>query len=92
MMLQEKIKHAREVGGIARTEPTGDFSQFFPAEDPIRLELESLFPPFSGPVSHRYLECAYCHRTFTAEQLAGDDWRCPTPLDQRPGGRCYFRS
>ena len=34
---------------LARTEPTGDFSQFFPADDPIRQELESLFPPYPGP-------------------------------------------
>jgi hypothetical protein len=92
MMLQQKIRHNREYG-LVRTEPTGDFSQFFPPEDPIRQELESLFPPFTGPVGHRRLECAYCHRNFRAEERAEEDWRCPTPLDQRGhGGACYFRS
>ena len=91
MMLQEKIKHGREMGGIPRTEPTGDFSQFFPPEDPIRQELESLFPPFSGPIAHRPMECAYCHKRYTAEQLSLAEWHCETPLDQRPEGRCYFR-
>ena len=91
MMLQEKIKRS-ERGATPRTEPTGDFSQFFPPDDPIRQELESLFPPFAGPIAHRQLECAYCHRSYTPEQLAADAWRCETPLDQRPGGRCYFRS
>jgi hypothetical protein len=90
MMLQEKIK-ASEKGAYPRTEPTGDFSQFFPPNDPIRMELESLFPPFSGPVLHRQIECAYCGRSYTAEDLADPSWTCPTPLDARPGGRCYFR-
>jgi hypothetical protein len=91
MMLQEKIR-AGKGGGLVRSEPTGDFSQFFPPEDPIRLELESLFPPFTGPTSHRMLECAYCQRSFNAEQLSDPDWTCPTPLGDRPEGRCYFRS
>ena len=91
MMLQEKIRQS-ERGMLPRTEPTGDFSQFFPPEDPIRQELESLFPPFSGPASHQRLECAYCHGVFTPEQLTEDDWRCPQPLNLRPGGRCFFRS
>jgi hypothetical protein len=92
MMLQEKIRHNREYG-LVRTEPTGDFSQFFPPEDPIRQELESLFPPFTGPVGHRQIECAYCHRWFTADQVAEAGWTCPTPLNERgPDGRCYFRS
>jgi NADH-quinone oxidoreductase subunit B len=91
MMLQEKIRKGKG-GGLVRTDPTGDFSQFFPPEDPIRQELESLFPPFTGPVQHRVLECAYCHRTYNAEQLAEPDWSCPTPLNQRPDGRCFFRS
>ena len=62
------------------------------AFDPIRMELESLFPPFTGPTAHRRLECAYCERSFTPEQLSEDSWTCPTPLDGRPGGRCFFRS
>jgi hypothetical protein len=91
MMLQEKIR-ASERGMLPRTEPTGDFSQFFPPEDPIRQELESLFPPFTGPVAHRHLECAYCHHTYLADELSSESWRCEQPLDQRPGGRCFFRS
>jgi NADH-quinone oxidoreductase subunit B len=91
MMLQEKIKASRD-GMLERTEPTGDFSQFFPADDPIRQEIESLFPPYSTTVAKRPLECAYCHRTYTADQLAHEEWRCETPLDLRPDGRCYFRS
>jgi NADH-quinone oxidoreductase subunit B len=92
MMLQEKIK-ASEKGMLPRTEPTGDFSQFFPADDPIRLELESLFPPFSGPTAHQRLECRYCHRVYTPEQLASATWECEAPIDERgEGGRCYFRS
>ena len=91
MMLQEKIKQGHDVNA-PREEPPGDFSQFFPADDPIRCELESLFPPFTGPAAHRPLACAYCHRAYTSEQLASADWRCETPLDERPGGRCFFRS
>jgi NADH-quinone oxidoreductase subunit B len=91
IMLQEKIKASRD-GRFDRTEPTGDFSQFFPETDPIRQELESLFPPFGGPAAHRGLECAYCQRSYTPDQLSDEAWRCETPLDQRPNGRCYFRS
>lgn len=46
MMLQEKIKKDRIGGQRERIEPTGDFSQFLPENDPLRRELESLFPPF----------------------------------------------
>jgi len=91
MMLQEKIRKGHG-GGLTRSEPTGDFAQFLPPEDPIRLELESLFPPFTGPTQHRQMECAYCQRSFNAEQLADPAWACPTPLNERPDGRCYFRS
>ncbi len=91
MLLQEKIKHSRD-GRLDRTEPTGDFSQFWPPEDPIRQELESLFPPFTGSGAHRQLECAYCHRVYTQDQLAAEAWQCETPLNQRPDGRCFFRS
>jgi hypothetical protein len=91
MMLQEKIRSS-EKGALPRTEPTGDFSQFFPPEDPIRLELESLFPPFTGPAQHRQLKCAYCHRSFVAEQFADPTWACPAPLNERRDGRCFFRS
>ncbi|HLF71177.1 MAG TPA: NADH-quinone oxidoreductase subunit B family protein [Dehalococcoidia bacterium] len=91
MMLQEKIKQS-ERGMLPRSEPTGDFSQFFPEGDPIREELESLFPPFSGPVLHRRLGCAYCKRVYTQEQLADPDWHCEAGLNERHEGRCFFRS
>ncbi len=90
MLLQEKIRKSR-AEPIPRTEPTGDFSQFLPPGDPIRLELESLFPPFHSTEGKRQMQCAYCKRTFMANELSDPDWRCPTPMDQRPGGRCYFR-
>ena len=45
--LQEKIKHAEVTGQRERPEPTGDFSAYLPPDDPIRKELESLFPPFT---------------------------------------------
>jgi NADH-quinone oxidoreductase subunit B len=90
MMLQDKIRNSSK-NPVPRTEPAGDFSQFFPADDPIRQELESLFPPFTGSAAHRRIDCAYCHRTYTAEQLASEAWHCETPLNERPGGRCYFR-
>ncbi len=45
--LQEKIRHAEVTGQRERPEPTGDFSQYLPPDDPIRKELESLFPPFT---------------------------------------------
>ena len=47
MMLQEKIKRESIAGKRDRIEPTGDFSTFLPADDPIRRELESLFPPYT---------------------------------------------
>ena len=49
MMLQEKIRR----NDRSRPEPTGDFSQHLPPNDPIRLELESLFPPFDASKRHR---------------------------------------
>jgi len=48
MMLQEKIRR----NDRSRLEPTGDFSQHLPPNDPIRLELESLFPPFDASKRH----------------------------------------
>src|SRR5437870_13862572 len=45
MLLQEKIKHESLLGGRKVTQPTGDFSRYLPEGDPVRLELESLFPP-----------------------------------------------
>ena len=46
MLLQEKIKHERVIGGRQVTEPKGDFSRYLPEGDPVRRELESLFPPY----------------------------------------------
>jgi hypothetical protein len=47
MLLQDKIKETyRSNGGRTRPEPTGDFSPYLPPDDQVRLELESLFPPF----------------------------------------------
>ncbi|MGI8549390.1 MAG: NADH-quinone oxidoreductase subunit B [Dehalococcoidia bacterium] len=46
MMLQEKIKQESIAGKRERVEPVGDFSRFLPPSDPIRRELESLFPPY----------------------------------------------
>lgn len=45
MLLQEKIKREAVEGKWQRDEPSGDFSRYLPPDDPIRLELESLFPP-----------------------------------------------
>ena len=49
MMLQQKIMR----NDRSRPEPTGDFSQYLPPDDPIRLELESLFPPFDASKRQR---------------------------------------
>ena len=46
IMLQNKIMDSSVTGQRARPEPDGDFSAYLPPEDPIRRELESLFPPF----------------------------------------------
>ncbi len=45
MLLQEKIKHASITGERGRKLPSGDFSKYLPEGDPLRMELESLFPP-----------------------------------------------
>lgn len=50
MMLQEKIKQERITGKRDRVEPSGDFSAYLPEGDPIRKELESLFPPYVDAV------------------------------------------
>jgi NADH-quinone oxidoreductase subunit B len=47
MLLQDKIRESRKPGQRRRPEPTGDFSPYLPNGDPIRQELESLFPPFT---------------------------------------------
>src|SRR5689334_7281215 len=46
MMLQEKIKKESIAVRRERIEPVGDFSEFLPDNDPIRRELEMLFPPY----------------------------------------------
>ncbi len=46
MLLQDVIEEERELGRKLRPEPTGDFSSMLPEGDPIRRELESLFPPY----------------------------------------------
>lgn len=44
MLLQERIKTYGETGVRGKEEPTGDFSKFLPDGDPLREELEALFP------------------------------------------------
>ena len=46
MLLQDRIRQTDQTGQRRRPEPTGDFSPYLPPDDPVRLELESLFPPF----------------------------------------------
>ncbi len=46
MLLQDRIKDADRTGRRKRPEPDGDFSAYLPPDDPVRRELESLFPPF----------------------------------------------
>jgi len=47
MLLQQKIKRMSLAGERERRLPSGDFSKYLPEGDPIRRELESLFPPFA---------------------------------------------
>ena len=47
ILLQEKIKQTKSSGDRDRKLPSGDFSKYLPPEDPVRRELESLFPPFA---------------------------------------------
>ena len=46
MLLQEKIKKHGTIDPPERRQPSGDFSRYLPEGDPIRRELESLFPPY----------------------------------------------
>lgn len=48
MMLQDKIRDFGVTTQRVRPEPDGDFSQYLPEGDPVRRELESLFPPYEG--------------------------------------------
>ncbi len=47
MLLQEKIKHSSLSGDRDQKLPSGDFSRYLPDGDPLRVELESLFPPYA---------------------------------------------
>ncbi len=47
MLLQDRIRETHHAGRRQRPQPTGDFSPYLPPDDPIRRELESLFPPFT---------------------------------------------
>ena len=46
MLLQDVIKEEGLAGQRRRPEPAGDFSRMLAEGDPIRRELESLFPPY----------------------------------------------
>jgi NADH-quinone oxidoreductase subunit B len=60
MMLQDKIKqYGVEGGQRMRPEPDGDFSRYLPEGDPLRLELESLFPPYTTPSDPNRLSGGY---------------------------------
>jgi NADH-quinone oxidoreductase subunit B len=48
ILLQEKIKKERLGGERDVVQPAGDFARFLPEGDPVRRELESLFPPYTG--------------------------------------------
>ncbi|MEE8369673.1 MAG: NADH-quinone oxidoreductase subunit B family protein [Dehalococcoidia bacterium] len=48
MLLQEKIKRSSVAGDEERKLPSGDFSRYLPEGDPLRRELESLFPPYTS--------------------------------------------
>jgi NADH-quinone oxidoreductase subunit B len=48
MMLQDRIREHGISGQRMRPEPDGDFSRYLPDDDPMRRELESLFPPYEG--------------------------------------------
>ena len=45
MLLQDKISKESAFGRREVKQPTGDFSRYLPDGDPVRAELESLFPP-----------------------------------------------
>ncbi len=46
ILLQEKIKRSKLSGDRDRKLPAGDFSRYLPDGDPLREELEHLFPPY----------------------------------------------
>ncbi len=47
MLLQDRIRESGPDGRRDRPSPSGDFSSYLPEGDPIRLEIESLFPPYT---------------------------------------------
>ena len=46
MLLQQKIKRMSITGVREREDPKTNFDLYLPPDDPIRKELESLFPPY----------------------------------------------
>jgi len=46
MLLQEKVKRMSITGERDREDPKTNFDLYLPPDDPIRQELESLFPPY----------------------------------------------
>jgi len=46
ILLQQKIKRMSITGVREREDPKTDFDLYLPPDDPIRQELESLFPPY----------------------------------------------
>jgi NADH-quinone oxidoreductase subunit B len=52
MLLQQKIKKFGTLGERERKLPSGDFSKYLPDGDPLRRDLESLFPPFANAQAH----------------------------------------
>lgn len=46
MLLQQKIDRMHAIGFREREDVRGDFSAYLPPDDPVRQELETLYPPF----------------------------------------------
>jgi hypothetical protein len=46
MLLQQKVKRMSITGVRDREDPKTDWDLYLPPDDPIRKELESLFPPY----------------------------------------------
>jgi len=46
ILLQQKIDRMHAIGFRERQDVPGDFSAYLPPDDPIRQELETLYPPF----------------------------------------------
>ena len=75
-------------GAMPRTEPDRRLHQFFPADDPMRQELESLFPPFTGPgAAPRHRVRLLPQASTTPEQLGeptGAATHAAGPTPRRP--------